>query len=147
MATLGKSFKPKMTGLTFKQILKNCDYKRIQKSAYVVVRNIRLGISKSTNMPRAVSRTYSKESSHPKAGYTRYSTFIEFWPKQQVRVSCSCEDFCFTWEMALIKNHASYLTYSNGELPKEKNPQMLGGCCKHVIALHRALQENQQLPG
>jgi len=55
-----------------------------------------------------------------------------------VRVSCTCDDFWATWEVALFKRGAAKIQFSNGELPVEKNPRMIPGCCKH---LYKMLQQ------
>lgn len=53
--------------------------------------------------------------------------------KGQIKVSCSCEDYWSTWEVALKKQGAADIRYSNGKTPRVKNPAMIPGCCKHLF--------------
>jgi hypothetical protein len=50
-----------------------------------------------------------------------------------VWVSCSCPDFLYRWEVALAARNNSSVIYSNGAYPKQTNPQMTPGVCKHVL--------------
>jgi intein/homing endonuclease len=58
-----------------------------------------------------------------------YVTTVEVSPKEKCVVSCSCEDFLFTWEYTLNKKGAARIEYSNGESSKDRNPQQIPGTC------------------
>ena len=49
-------------------------------------------------------------------------------------IHCSCEYFTFNLEVALTTQGSSSVINSNGALPVEKNPEMKGHLCKHLIA-------------
>lgn len=89
--------------------------------------------------PMVLAKTISTETpkGEPKNTKTapHYVTSIEMYPKKQVIVSCSCDDFLFTWEVALNKKGAARIEYSNGEDPKDRNPAKTPGACKHIYAL------------
>lgn len=67
----------------------------------------------------------------------RYVTMM-FWgsysTKAMVWVSCSCEYFKYTNEVALEKHGSADIKYSNGDLPVERNPNQVPSTCKHVLA-------------
>ena len=69
-----------------------------------------------------------------------YVASVEVFPKGQVIVSCSCPDFCFTWEYALNKKGAARIEYCNGEAPGTRNPSEKPGLCKHLVALGEMMQ-------
>lgn len=73
----------------------------------------------------------------------KYVSSIKFLDdKLNVKVSCSCPDYCFMWEVANHRHGASDIIYSNGEPPLEKNPNNRPGLCKHLLAL-RAFIKNK----
>lgn len=76
-----------------------------------------------SNPPKYITTVVGLEGAHKKVG------------AQYVEVSCQCPDFWAVWEYALNKKGAAQIKFSNGEKPVEKNPSMIPGCCKHVIAL------------
>lgn len=59
-----------------------------------------------------------------------------------VKVSCTCERFTYVWEVALWKQGAADILYSNGEMPTQTNPRMIPGCCKHLIKIIKYIHEN-----
>lgn len=60
---------------------------------------------------------------------------------RKVLVQCTCENFVYVFEYANATVGASRLIYSNGEPPVFTNPQLLFGCCKHIIALAKIIIE------
>jgi len=60
----------------------------------------------------------------------------------EIKVYCSCPDFQFRWAYVLSKNNA-LLNASSFVLepPKEKNPGMKVGACKHLAAMAKRLIE------
>ena len=136
-----------MRGMTLTQIMEKTSPGRIALSQYVAIRNLKFGISKKLKIPKAIAQTFSQEKD--KQGRTsmfKYSTMIEFYPEQKVKISCSCPDHLYRWEYALVRRNASYMTYSNGEPPLDTNPKLIPACCKHVIALARELKKQKLLP-
>lgn len=136
-----------MRGITLQRILQSTTPERIQLAAWVVVRNLKFGISRKLQIPKAVAQTYSKDKfkdGRPKL--VKYTTMIEFYEENKVKVSCSCEDHIYRWEYALWKKNASYITYSNGEVPVDTNPRLVPGCCKHVVRLFQELNRQKLLP-
>lgn len=55
-----------------------------------------------------------------------------------VLVSCSCEYFAFTCEVALKKKGNARIQYSNGDMPEVTNPRLRPSVCKH---LYKVLME------
>jgi hypothetical protein len=71
----------------------------------------------------------------------RYVTVIVFLdPRLHVVVSCSCADFKFRWEVSLNHAQAAEIEYSNGELPKIRNPTMKKWMCKHLLKLYETIK-------
>lgn len=128
-------------GVDFKTMLRHAGLERERRAGKVLVKNLKFGVSRTLGIPKAIANTYSKDSPTFRATYSKYTTFIEFLPqKKHLRVSCSCSDHLYRWEWALAQKLASYITYSNGESAATTNPKGLPGCCKHVIALHWAVE-------
>ncbi len=61
--------------------------------------------------------------------------------QKRVKVSCDCEDFCFTWEYALMTWGAASIKYSNGEPAVMKNAGNIAGACKHLCAVMKLIIE------
>lgn len=59
-----------------------------------------------------------------------------------VKVSCDCDRFMFTYEVALWKHGAADIVHSNGQLPVTTNPKMVPGCCKHIISAVKFIFKN-----
>lgn len=53
-------------------------------------------------------------------------------------VSCDCEYFKYTCEVALYNKDSSDIIHSNGEDPNIRNPKQIGILCKHLVAALRA---------
>jgi len=80
-----------------------------------------------------------KVASRDKNKYVSSVKFID--SKLNVKVSCSCPDYCFRWEVANHYQKASDIIYSNGEPPTETNAELRPGLCKHLIALRTLIKE------
>ena len=66
----------------------------------------------------------------------RYVTLMFWGPystKAMVWVSCTCEYFKYTNEVALEHQGSSDIKHSNGNLPRETNPGLTPSTCKHVL--------------
>lgn len=136
-----------MKGMTLTQILRNTTASRIELSANVAVRNLKFGISKKLQIPKAIAQCYSRDKgSNGKLQLFKYATMVEFHPGNLVKVGCSCPDHLYRWEYALARRNASYITYSNGEPPTDTNPKLVPGMCKHCVALVTALKKQKLLP-
>lgn len=55
--------------------------------------------------------------------------------QKRVSISCSCEDWCFTWEYAMMTWGAASIKFSNGEPAVIRNPGNVVGACKHLCAV------------
>lgn len=60
---------------------------------------------------------------------------------KQVQVYCECEDFLYTWEVALAEVGAAKVKNSNGEFPEVRNPQMVPGVCKHLFVVLKTIKQ------
>ena len=90
--------------------------------------------------------TLNKSGVEDKASkFNKYITTVEVMPKGFVKLSCSCDDFLFNWEVALHKKDAADIEYSNGKNPSDKNPTFIPGCCKHLYAAGEFLIEKGKL--
>ncbi len=59
-------------------------------------------------------------------------------PTAKIKALCDCENFTYTWEVALLKQHSSVRYNSNGMRPRLTNPKMIPGLCKHLISALKA---------
>lgn len=50
----------------------------------------------------------------------------------KIKVSCTCARHKFVFEYALHRQGAADIIHSNGEPPRETNPDLSPGICKHV---------------
>lgn len=59
--------------------------------------------------------------------------------QRKVLVSCSCENYAFTWEYANAVHGCARVIYGNGEPPAFTNPHLVPALCKHITAVARHL--------
>ena len=122
--------------MTMRGIMQKCPKNRIEASDWVHIKEMKVSKNKE-GFPLVKAKTYS---THKISGIKKnqspvtYVTTIEIYSAAVV-VSCSCDDFWSTWEVALNKKGAARLEYSNGRSPDEKNPKLVPGCCKHLYFL------------
>ena len=136
-----------MAGLTFKEIASRTSGTRLELSQFVKISYLKFGHSRKLGIPKAICQSYSQDKdSQGRVKKFKYTTMIEFYKDNKIKVSCSCADHLYRWEMVLVKHKASYNTYSNGERPKTTNPTNQISTCKHVLALHRYLGLKGLLP-
>jgi len=136
-----------MKGMTLTQILRNTTASRIELSAHVSIRNLKFGVSRKLQIPKAIAQSFSKDRGKDgRLQVFKYATMVEFHPGSLVKVGCSCPDFLYRWEYALARRGAAYMTYGNGEPPTDTNPKLVPGMCKHCVALVSALKKQKLLP-
>jgi len=102
----------------------------------------------ANNVPTAVCRTrtpleYTIGHKVVKAKDQKpYTSSIKFLDKKlNVKVSCSCPDYLFRWEVANHLVGASDVIYSSGEMPEGTNPDHRPGMCKHLLRLRSHIKE------
>lgn len=130
---------------TAAQLLKACTPDRRKKADYVVLVNVKPGYRKN-GAPRVNATTYSTHNADgtPNKDKTRYKCVVYCTDPHQrlnagpVKVSCSCPDFTFTYEVTLHNVGAADVIHSNGEPSDIRNPTQRPGTCCH---LHRLLGE------
>lgn len=142
--------------LTIRQIMAKAGSQRKAAAAYVDITATKVKKNRD-GMPMVVCKTQAKTTvtkkpsgdrvTKPKAAgaANTYVTTVEVYPRNQVIVSCSCDDFKFMWETALNLKGAARIEYSNGQLPNEKNPKNIPGCCKHLYAVGQMLVDKGKL--
>jgi len=120
--------------MTMKQILAKTPKDRQQKATFCVVKETRKQETDygTTIYKAKVYSTHDAKGNPHRGPRNVYINTVETNGKQAV-VSCSCEDFCFTWEVALNKQKAARIEYSNGEDPVDRNPRYVPGCCGHLF--------------
>jgi hypothetical protein len=127
--------------MTMQQILDKTPRNRKDKAEYVKITESKIQKTKyGTTIYKAKVFSIADNMGNPKRGGSRnvYVATVESNGKQCV-VSCSCEDFTFTFEYALNKKKAARIEYSNGESPDTRNPKMVPGCCGHLVRLGSTL--------
>ncbi len=141
--------------LTAKQILQVSPLSRHKKAAQVAIRAIKVRRSIPDDMPMVLAKTQSTQKMKggvpgkllPDTKTNLYVTSIEVYPKGHLICACSCDDWKFTWEVAMAKRGAARVEYSNGELPTTRNPSKEPGACGHLIALLNHLIGKGSLKG
>jgi hypothetical protein len=123
--------------MTMQQIMARTPSNRKQKAEYVRILEVKVkNTSYKTRIYKAklnsTHNVVNDQAVRKRVTPTSYVATVETNDKMVV-VSCSCEDFMYTWEMALVKRRAARIEYSNGESPDERNPRMIPGCCAHLF--------------
>jgi hypothetical protein len=124
--------------LTLKGILANTPRVNLLAAKDVVVGQMQKKVNAKTGFKRVSAVTYT--ATDPK-GYNipkpkKYTSVVtQISDKNHVEVSCTCDNFWSTWEVALHAKGAARIRFSNGEMPNIRNPRMIAGCCKHLVAL------------
>jgi hypothetical protein len=135
-------------GMTIKQVMAKTPLNRREWAKAVKLLEIKTR-QNPDGYPMVLAKTLSTQTNKglPKKKFNtnKYVTTVEVLPKKQVIVSCSCDDFLFTWEMALANKGAARHEYSNGAQPKDRNPLKIPGCCKHIYALGQLLVDKGKL--
>lgn len=131
-----------------KQIISKSGPARKAAALFVDILQTKVKKSKAGN-PLVVCKTRSSTTSQgkakPKGSSNTYVSTIEVLPSSKVIVSCSCQDFMYTWEVALSLKGAARIEYSNGDQPNEKNPRNVPGACKHLVAIGQSLIDKGKL--
>jgi hypothetical protein len=127
--------------LTLPQLYQRTTSDRKQRSIYVRLLKVKAGYTKE-GLGFIACQSYSRykidQSGKPVRNVkpNKYVTIIMFLDKSlHVKVSCSCEDNMFMYEVANHYKDAADIEYSNGDAPNIKNPKHNPGMCKHLIAL------------
>lgn len=133
--------------LTIRQILSKTPPSRRQAAEWVKVTEVKVKKS-PRGFPLVLAKTIAvadnkgvRKSPRPQH---KYVTTIEVLSKGCI-VSCSCDDFKYTWEYALTKRGSAVAEYSNGEPPVDRNPSLVPGGCKHIYAMASQLIEAGKL--
>lgn len=63
--------------------------------------------------------------------------------RSKIWISCDCEFHCFYCEVALYRQGASDIIFSNGKYPHVTNPRCAPVVCKHAIALFKKLKNKR----
>lgn len=133
--------------MTAKQLMAKTPKSRKDAAIYTRVKEAKKG-KKGDNLlfvaKTVTTRKASGDRKTPPEPYTYIST-IEVNPKGHCIVSCSCEDFMFTWEYTLKQKGAARIEYSNGESSKDRNPAQIPGTCKHIYGFLSKLQDKGKL--
>lgn len=132
---------PTKSRLTLRQIISKGGKFRELGAQYVNLTKFKTGYTPD-GYAYAACQSYSTHRV-TKQGYKvvnhtrqRYITVIKFMDARlHCSLSCSCDDFKYTWETVLNKKGAAELEFSNGEDPSITNPFHHIGICKHLIAL------------
>lgn len=130
---------------TADQLLKAITKDRKTKANSVVLVNVKPGYRKN-GAPRLNAVAYSTHNADgtPNREKTRYQCVVYGTDPNKrlhegpVKVSCSCPDFTFTYEVTLHNVGAADIIHSNGEPSDVRNPRQFAGTCCH---LHRLLAE------
>lgn len=130
---------------TLPQLIARTDAFRIQNAKYVKLTQMQSGRNAEGFAYIASRARSTKVVTHqgklmPLANSPTYLTAIMFLDsKLNCKVTCSCPDFMFMWEVALNNKGAADIDYSNGAAPIMKNPRMVPGVCKHTVALYQRI--------
>lgn len=139
-------------GQTLRQLIRNTPRIFVNNAVDVEAHRVRDKTTK-TGKPVVHGIMWTNDPYRPDKVRRYHETYIVGLDENQQRpvhkhrrvlVQCTCENFVYTFEYANAYHGASYLIYSNGEMPVWTNPSLSVGCCKHIIALAKiAIEENR----
>jgi hypothetical protein len=92
-------------------------------------------------------RVFAYKTGCAKETYLTQIGFVDYTKNLQSSVwcHCSCPHFRYNYEYVLDQLGASNLLYAWKQPPREKNPNMVPGCCKHILTIvDDALQRTRQ---
>jgi len=135
--------------MKWREILRNTPKDRRSLAEFVKILRIKKGRDKkgfAVAMAETVSLISPSGEAIKPSNRVKYLTTVTFIDSDlHVRVSCSCHDFLYRWEVPLNKKGAAAIEYSNGEPTRVTNPSNISGMCKHLVALYKKLKS--QHPG
>ena len=133
-----------LSGLSLKQIVRATPPYYKNKVKDVVIKALKPATTKG-GMPAIRAKTMSLDS---KSRHVYDTTVvgkekdIPVSQQKHVLLSCSCENFTYTWEYALHHWGSAVIKYSNGEPASMTNPGNQPGMCKHLCALVKVVLED-----
>lgn len=127
---------------TVNQLLKTVSPNRKEKAKYVVLVNVKPGYLKN-GAPKLNATAYTTHNADgtPNREKTRHRLVVYATDPNQrlrdgnVKVSCSCSDFMFTYEWVLKQLGAADLVHATDEDPGVRNPKHTPGVCCHLYRL------------
>lgn len=132
-----------LTGLSLKQLLKATPSLMKSNSEDVVIKTLRTAKTKA-GLPgvRSKTTTITKRPSHVyDTSFVGKEMGKPISSQKHVIASCSCDNFCYYWEVALNHWGSAVIKYSNGDHPDVTNPGLHPGLCKHLYKLGRTIIE------
>lgn len=140
--------------MTLNELVRLSERMRRLNSRLVKIVGYKTGKDKQ-GIPTAVAKTYTPLEyklglGGPRIGrasdQAKYVSSIKFLDrKMHVRVSCSCPDYYFRFEVANHLVGASDIIYSTGEMPDQSNPEYRPQLCKHLIRLRTLIKEKHNV--
>lgn len=138
-----KETKSGMTGLSIRQLLKATPSLMKANSEDVVIKMLKTAKTKA-GLPgvRSKTTTITKRPRHVyDTSFVGKELNKPISAQKHVIASCSCDNFCYYWEVALHHWGSAVIKYSNGEHPDVTNPGLHPGLCKHLYKLGRTIIE------
>ena len=122
---------------------------RINNAKYVSISSMKLSLAKAklkNNIPipkgSAGLLTVTREGKHPPRKHRQrvYPADDNYEGEKlfecdNIKISCDCEDWMFTWEFVQARKGNADMIYCNGQPPVLKNPRLYPGLCKHLIVI------------
>ncbi len=130
-------------GLSIKGIMRRCPiyYKNLAADDVVIKKyNPKARTKGQHRAVTAVCKSSAKNATPHKCTVIGLDkTVSKLSAQKRVRISCDCEDFCYTWEYSLMTWGAANIKYSNGEPAVMKNPGNVAGACKHLCKVMQTI--------
>ena len=120
-------------GLSLRQLMNATPALMKNNAKYTGIKSLKRAKTRN-HMPAIRAKVWSQ---YGKSGHQVYSCDIigkededlPIYKQKRVLVSCSCDNFCYWWEVADTHWGASRIKYSNGENPDVTNPGLHPGLC------------------
>lgn len=133
--------------LTLPQLYKMTSTDRKDRATYVKIMKMKTGYD-NQGFGYVAAQTYSRFKVDqngklvPNTGGNKYVSVITFVDsKLHCKVSCSCADTLYRFEVANFMKDAADIEYSNGAAPDSTNSTYRPSLCKHLASVYLKIKD------
>lgn len=126
-------------GLSLRQLINATPALMRNNAKFTGVKSLKHARTRN-GMPAIRAKVWSQYGKSGKQVYScdiigKEDVDLPVYKQKRVLVMCSCENYCYWWEVANTHWGAGKIKYSNGESPDVTNPGLHPGLCKHLVCL------------
>lgn len=127
--------------LTVKQIIRETPAAIMKQSFNVSVKTIQANLYLDVNPEiENIYNEYILKTKRPGRNHRTHNNIIRVYHRDKVWVRCDCDYFKYNCEVSLKLAGSTDILYSNGSMPRIKNPQLRKRACIHLVSCFMYLQ-------